>query len=172
MSSGAGPEPVRIDGPLVDVLAFNPDGSRLATGSPGSSTSSGEIQLWDTTTGRDLATWSIANGVPQDLAFDHEGRQLRVANFNSGRREVSVTRFDASPLAPEIEAVDLVNRLGPDVASECRACREDRVGARPRPRRSRGGARPWPESVLSRFLISGPKPRDGWSSPRGNARPS
>jgi hypothetical protein len=107
------PEPVQIDGPRVDVLAFNPNSSRLATGSPDPSFRSGEVQLWDTVTGRDLATWSITSGVPQDLAFDSEGRQLRVVSFDWGRSEVRVTRLDATPLAPEIEAVDLINRLGP-----------------------------------------------------------
>ncbi len=37
-----------------------------------------------------------------------------MASYDYGTRGVGVTRFDASLLAPEIEAVDLVNRLGPD----------------------------------------------------------
>jgi hypothetical protein len=115
MTQGARRDPVRIDRSLVDVLAFSPDGGRLATGAHDQTFTKGEVQLWDTSTGRDLATWSIASGVPRDLAFDLEGRQLRMASYKFFRREVSVTRFDASPLAPEIEAVDLVNRLGPDV---------------------------------------------------------
>jgi hypothetical protein len=107
-------EPVGIDGPRVDVLAFNPVGSRLATTARDSSFRTGEVQLRDTATGRDLATWPIANGVPQDLAFDTDGRQLRVASFDWGQSQVRVTRFDAFPLGPEIEAMELVNRLGPD----------------------------------------------------------
>ncbi len=114
LAPGAPPEPVRIDSPAATVIAFGPDGRRLATASRGSSLNNGEVQLCDTAMGRDLATWSVAGAFPQDLAFDPEGRQLRVATFAFGPGEVGVTRFDASPLAPEIEAVDLVNRLGPD----------------------------------------------------------
>ena len=114
LAPGAPLEPVRIESAFVHALAFNPDSRRLATGSRHLTFKSGKVQLWDTATGRDLATWSITSGLPQDLAFDAEGRQLRVANFIYGREDVSITRFDASPLAPEIEAVDLVNRLGPD----------------------------------------------------------
>ena len=104
---------MRIDDSGSTVIAFSPDGRRLATGST-RAISTCEVQLWDTSTGRDLATWSFEAGYVQDLSFDPEGRQLRAATFGYGTRAVGVTRFDASPLAPEIEAVDLVNRLGPD----------------------------------------------------------
>ena len=53
----------------------------------------------------------------EDLTFDGQGRQLRAANFKTGWPEVRVMLLDASPLAPEIEAMDLVNRLGADVPS-------------------------------------------------------
>ena len=113
LAPGAPPEPVRIDGPGAAVIAFSPDGRRLATASEGTSLRSGQVQLWDTATGRDLTTWSITGALPQDLAFDPEGHQLRVATFAFFSGEVGVRRFDATPLAPEIEAVDLVNKLGP-----------------------------------------------------------
>jgi WD40 repeat protein len=118
LSPGAPSKPVRLGGIDHDIkaLAISPDGRRLASGTRARSLfNAGELRLWDTASGRDLATWNISNGVPQDLAFDGEGWQLRAAILTVPRGEIRVMLLDASPLAPEIEAVDLVNRLRGDV---------------------------------------------------------
>ena len=113
---GAAPEPVAIESGPVNTLAFSADGRRLATTARAAvSMSESDIRLWNTTSGRDLATWSIACGIAKEIAFDSKGDQLCVASYDYLQGEGSVTRFDASRLAPEVEAVDLVNRLGTDI---------------------------------------------------------
>ena len=117
LTPGASIEPARIDGlgPRMSGLTFSPDGRRLASATTSSTFTKGEVKLWDTATGSELAAWSIEKGYLQDLVFDRDGRQLRVASLARGSGNVSVTLLDGSPLHPEIEAVDLVNRLRPDL---------------------------------------------------------
>ena len=116
LADGAIREPVRIQdrGEMTYILAFSPDGRRLATADYGYVSNSGQVKLWDTSSGRDLATWSIAKGPVDDLAFDPTGRQLRVASIKrTEKTDAGVTLLDASPLAPKIEADDLIATLGP-----------------------------------------------------------
>jgi hypothetical protein len=100
-------------GEWANLLAFSPNGQRLATASySGTLSGRNEVKLWQTSTGLDLATWPISKGSVQDLAFNATGAQLRVATVKSGAMgEAGVTLLDASPLAPEIEAVDLLKTL-------------------------------------------------------------
>ncbi len=115
LANGAETPAVRFGG-LGDasyLLAFSPNGQRLATASLDVGMyGRGEVKLWETSTGLDLATWSISKDDIQDLAFNPTGTQLRVASIKSGvEGEAGVTLLDASPLAPEIEADDLVTSL-------------------------------------------------------------
>jgi serine/threonine protein kinase/WD40 repeat protein len=109
--------PVHLDGHGQDVIAlgFSPDGRRLATTASNSSFSDGELKLWDTQSGRDLVMWGLSGGRPLSLAFDTDGRRLRVLLSQLTTTDARVVLFDATPLAPEVEAVDLVDRLASDV---------------------------------------------------------
>jgi WD40 repeat protein len=114
LAAGAAPVPIQLDGHAFYIrdLAFSASGRRLASLSNRNSFASGELKLWDTTSGRDLVTWALPPGVPITLAFDGDDR-LRVLHLARGASEARVTLFDASPLTPEVEAADVVDRLGP-----------------------------------------------------------
>jgi WD40 repeat protein len=114
LAAGASPDPVHLDGhgPPVDDLAFSADGRRLATVATGKTLLDGELKLWDTASGRALVTW-VLPGTPVRLAFDggHHVRVLLQSMMAEGAR---VVVFDGSPISPEVEAIDVVDRLGTD----------------------------------------------------------
>jgi WD40 repeat protein len=117
LSAGAAPEPVHLDGhsQYLAGLAFSADGRRLATVAMRNTFTECELKLWDLASGRDLVTWSLAGGRPLGLAFDPDGRRLRVlGTANRQTSDARVVLFDAAPLAPAVEALDLVDRLAQD----------------------------------------------------------
>ena len=113
LAAGAAPEPLHLDGHGFEVtgLAFSADGRRLATVATRSWSFDCELKLWDLTSGRDLVTWALSGGRPVDLAFDADGHRLRVLLSEVSTTDARVVLLDASPLAPEVEAIDLVDRL-------------------------------------------------------------
>jgi serine/threonine protein kinase/WD40 repeat protein len=115
--AGAGPEPLRLDGHVAGIaaLAFSADGRRLATAAWRLSYFDCEVKLWDLASGRDLVSWTPAGGRPVDLAFDPDGYRLRVLLSDITTSDARVVLLDASPLAPEVEAIDVVDRLAADV---------------------------------------------------------
>jgi hypothetical protein len=117
LAAGARPEPLHLDGhdAFVMALAFSADGRRLATAAGRGSFIDCEVKLWDLASGRDLATWAPTGGSPADLAFDPDGHRLRVLLSAVFAENARIVLLDASPLAPEVEAIDLVDRLGSDV---------------------------------------------------------
>jgi serine/threonine protein kinase/WD40 repeat protein len=117
LAAGATPEPLHLDGHGTGVqkLAFSADGRRLATLAFHGADYDCELKLWDVTSGRDLFTLAPLGGRPIDLAFDPDGRRLRVLMSDLHSSDARIALLDASPLAPEIEAIDLVDRLAADV---------------------------------------------------------
>ncbi len=102
----ASPDPFELQDSAADsLLAFSPDGSRLATAASRGSDYA-VVTLWDLDTGHDVMTWVLPNGRPRDLAFETDADRLRVAQ---GEGEVRVTLLDATPLAPEVEAIDFLD---------------------------------------------------------------
>ncbi len=116
LAAGGDPEPLHLDGHVNDVvaMAFSPDGHRLATAALRGTQDGCEVKLWDLASGRNLVTWAPAGGRPRDLAFDPEGHQLRVLLLDPNAGDARIVLFDASPLDPEIEAIDVVDRLYTD----------------------------------------------------------
>jgi serine/threonine protein kinase/WD40 repeat protein len=116
LAAGAAPVPIHLDGHAYFVrdLAFSADGRRLASLANRNDLANGELKLWDTTSGRDLVTWALPPGWPVMLAFDGDHR-LRVLLLARGASEARMMLFDASPLTPAVEAIDVVDRLGPKV---------------------------------------------------------
>src|SRR5262249_35839854 len=117
LAAGATSEPLHLDGHGTGVqhLAFSADGRRLATLAWGGTENNGsELKLWDLTSGRDLFTLAPPGGAPTGLAFDPDGRRLRVL-LSEKTSDTRIALLDASPLAPEVEAIDLVDRLAADV---------------------------------------------------------
>lgn len=106
LAPGASPDPLELQDSVADsLLAFSPDGNRLATATSRGSNEA-VVTLWDLDTGHDVVTWVLPNGPPRDLAFEPGADRLRVAH---GSGEVRVTLFDATPLAPEVEAIDYLD---------------------------------------------------------------
>ena len=98
------------------ALAFSADGRRLATAAARGSTFDCEVKLWDLASGRDLVTWAPSGGRPVDLAFDPDGHRLRVLLSDVKHDRMPGSSCSTpSPLAPEVEAIDLVDRLAADV---------------------------------------------------------
>ena len=116
LAAGGDPEPLHLDGHVNDVvaMAFSPDGHRLATAALRNTQDGCEVKLWDLVSGRNLVTWALAAGRPRDLAFDPEGHRLRVLVLDPNQGESRIVLFDASPLDPEVEAIDVVDRLYTD----------------------------------------------------------
>jgi serine/threonine protein kinase/WD40 repeat protein len=114
LAAGASPDPVHLDGhgTPVDDLAFSADGRRLATVATGKPFIDGELKLWDTASGRALVTWALP-GMPVRLAFDG-GHRVRVLLDSTTAEDARVVVFDGSPISPEVEAIDVVDRLGTD----------------------------------------------------------
>jgi WD40 repeat protein len=117
LAAGAAPEPLHLDGHVSAVLAlaFSADGRRLATAATYHTYFDCEVKLWDLALGRDLVTWARSGGTPVDLAFDPDGHRLRVLLSEVYTKDAWVVLLDASPLAPEVEAIDLVDRLAADM---------------------------------------------------------
>jgi serine/threonine protein kinase/WD40 repeat protein/tetratricopeptide (TPR) repeat protein len=92
---------------MIDNIEFSPDGSRLAS-SVGGIRSAGEIKLWNTTTGDEL----LSQKAPaQNLSFNDDGTILRGSSVVGLTAEYQLTRWDASPQAPQIEAQHLLDWL-------------------------------------------------------------
>src|SRR4029077_10432647 len=85
-----------------------PDGSRIATSTSGTRSTGGEIKLWNAITGEELLTRNVPS---QYLSFNNDGTVLRGSSMVGGTAEFQVTRWDASPLAPQIEAQYLLEWL-------------------------------------------------------------
>jgi hypothetical protein len=117
LAAGATTEPLHLDGHGTGVqnLAFSADGRRLATLAWGAANNGCELKLWDLTSGRDLFTLAPPGGTPAGLAFDPDGRRLRILQYDMDTRGARIVLLDASPLAPEVDAIDLVDRLAADV---------------------------------------------------------
>jgi serine/threonine protein kinase/WD40 repeat protein len=133
LAAGAAPEPLHLDGHASfyppQALAFSADGRRLATAASRMSILDCEVKLWDLASGRDLVTWASPGGRPVDLAFDPDGHRLRVLLSHLGTTDARVVLLDASPLAPEVDAIDLVDRLAADVPLNSELA--DRIKAEP-----------------------------------------
>jgi serine/threonine protein kinase/WD40 repeat protein len=114
LSADAAAAPLRLDGHQTAIggLAFSADGRRLATIAAQGGPNDCEVKLWDLTSGRDLVTWPVSGGNPMGLAFDPDGRRLRVLLSNYPLGNARLVLFDATPPAPAVEAVGLVDRLG------------------------------------------------------------
>ena len=113
LSAGALQAPVHLDGHRrsLAALEFSADGRRLATLAMRDGRTECEVKLWDLSNGRDLVTWPVSGGRPMGLEFDPDGRRLRVLLSGFPRRDARVILFDAAPLPPEVEAIELVDRL-------------------------------------------------------------
>jgi serine/threonine protein kinase/WD40 repeat protein len=113
LSAGAAQAPVGLDGHRRSLaeMAFSADGRRLATLALRDGRTECELKLWDLASGRDLVTWPVSGGRPMGLAFDPDGRRLRVLLSGYTSPDARVALFDAAPLAPEFEAIELVDRL-------------------------------------------------------------
>ena len=113
LSAGASQAPVHLDGHRrsLAALEFSADGRRLATLAMRDGRTECEVKLWDLSNGRDLVTWPVSGGRPMGLEFDPDGRRLRVLLSGFPRRDARVILFDAAPLPPEVEAIELVDRL-------------------------------------------------------------
>jgi len=87
----------------MQVMAFSPEGSRIATSTGVLGT--GETKLWNAITGEEL----LSQGIPmQGLSFNGDGTVLRGLNNYASVRDM---RWDATPLTPQIEAQYLVEWL-------------------------------------------------------------
>ncbi|MFO0952621.1 MAG: protein kinase [Isosphaeraceae bacterium] len=96
-------------------LVFSPDGRRLALTWPGWMTRS-QIRVWETEAGYEVLAQPLEAVVlreaPCGLAFGASGRQLLVTvmdRFGSPPEPGRVQVLDATPLAPEIRAADLLD---------------------------------------------------------------
>jgi WD40 repeat protein len=61
---------------VFQVLAFSPDGRRLALAEGGPFTKSGEVLVWDVPTGQDVFILRGLSSIVLDLAFSPDGRRL------------------------------------------------------------------------------------------------
>jgi WD40 repeat protein len=90
-SDAGGGTPMRIDAANVKQVIFSPDGHRLATAS-----SDGTIQLWDASTGKQLAQVLVGHeDSVNSIAFSPDGHRLA-----SGANDKTVRLWDADTLTP------------------------------------------------------------------------
>jgi WD40 repeat protein len=108
-------QPLELATPLrIQQLAFHPDSRRLAGGSTSRSGSlEGKIQLWDVASGRELVSWTLPAPVAT-LSFTPDGHRLVAATQTFGGDSAQLVDFDAAPLDPEIEGLELVQKLRVD----------------------------------------------------------
>jgi serine/threonine protein kinase/WD40 repeat protein len=117
LSAGGDPEPLRLDGhvEMIGDLAFSADGRRLATAASRGTQGGSQVKLWDLASGRGLVTWNFPGDGLLDLAFDPDGQKIRALLWAGPEHEVRIALLDASPLDPDVEAIDVIDRLDPDV---------------------------------------------------------
>jgi WD40 repeat protein len=72
---------VQIETGVVDALDFSPDGSLLVTG-----TNDGSVRLWDTTTGKGVASASGNLGEVTDVAFSPDGATIATISSDGSVR--------------------------------------------------------------------------------------
>jgi WD40 repeat protein len=75
---------------MMSVLAFNPDGSRLAAAGV-------DVRIWDTNSSQELITLRDAQGSVADLGFIQDGKRLRALVRLGGN--YAVKTWDATPRA-------------------------------------------------------------------------
>jgi len=73
---------------VVRMVAFSPDGQRLATGGTDRT-----VKIWDLTTGQEILTLKGHTAMITSLHFVSEGRRLMSADMNG-----TVRVWDATPL--------------------------------------------------------------------------
>src|SRR5262249_13176257 len=78
----------------VVIAAFSPDGARVVTASK-----SGEVRVWDATTGATLLSWSVQHGSIEAAMFSPDGTQ--VITVSSGHT-VEAWDTTATPIARSI----------------------------------------------------------------------
>ena len=86
------------------ALAFSPDGSLLATGSPASS---GLVKLWDVATGQEQASWKAHDERVSTLASPPDGKTLASGGFD---RQVKLWNVETRAMTAVLQ--------GPDAAGE------------------------------------------------------
>lgn len=84
----------------VRVIAFSQDGRRIAT-SAGMDTNTGKTKIWDAETGKELLTLA---GAGRNIAFAAGGTVLIGEMGSDLIGDFHVQRWDASPLATQVEA--------------------------------------------------------------------
>jgi WD40 repeat protein/serine/threonine protein kinase len=99
----------RLTAEQVTALAFSPDGQRLASGSL-----DGDLTLWETQTGRRLATLSGPLGQVQDLAFAPDGTRLATTSSDG-----TVRLWD---VATGRETLALASDAAGDVGTRTKFC--------------------------------------------------
>jgi WD40 repeat protein len=92
----------------VHHMVFSRDGRRLITAGWGPGDRSGEVKVWDMSTGRELLSLPTSPG-PDSLAFSRDGHCLYRVGSASAGPDVEVQRWDATPL-PEDKQVKEGNR--------------------------------------------------------------
>jgi WD40 repeat protein len=73
----------------VDGVALSPDGKLLAAG--GGNSLGGDLRLWDTASGKEVAVLEGHHGTPFAIAFSPDGKLLAAAGYNA----VAVWKVDA-----------------------------------------------------------------------------
>ena len=98
----APPPPINNDKPIF-ALAFSPDGTKLASGSRGTT-----IRLWDTTSGDELAALQrhTGKGWTTVLAFSADGKMLA-----SGSTDKTVQLWDATTGEPRATLIGHINSI-------------------------------------------------------------
>ncbi len=98
-------------GTSIHSVAFSPDNRRIAicTQAPYlAGESEGQTKIWDAETGQELLTLS---GGARRIEFNSSGTVLSGEMGNAMVGNISVYRWDARPLAPQVEAEQLVDGI-------------------------------------------------------------